>query len=50
MISYELPRDWIAYDRLAILDELCAAKSAMMALTEIPYQRSWAEELQLRWH
>ena len=46
MIRYEMPRDWIAYDRLAILDESIGAKSAMMALTGIPYQRSWADELQ----
>lgn len=46
MIRYEMPRDWIAYDRLAIIDEWMAAKSAMMALTEIPYQRSWGDELQ----
>lgn len=46
IIRYQMPRDWIRYDRLAIFDELMAAKSAMMALTEIPYQRSWADELQ----
>lgn len=46
IVRYELPRDWIAYDRLAILDELMAAKAAMLALTQIPYQRSWADELQ----
>lgn len=36
MIRYEMPRDWIAYDRLSIMDELIGAKSAMMALTGIP--------------
>lgn len=46
MIRYEMPRDWIAYDRMAIMDELIGAKSAMLALTGIPYQRSWADELQ----
>ena len=46
MIRYEMPRDWIAYDRQTIMDELIGAKSAMMALTGIPYQRSWADELQ----
>jgi len=46
MIRCEIPRDWIAYDRMAIMDELIGAKSAMMALTGIPYQRSWADELQ----
>ncbi|MDZ4789529.1 MAG: Fic family protein [Blastochloris sp.] len=46
MIRYEMPRNWIAYNRMAIIDELIGAKSAMMALTGIPYQRSWADELQ----
>ncbi len=46
IVRYAPPRDWISYDRLAILDELMAAKSAMLALTQIPYQRSWADELQ----
>jgi len=31
---------------MSLLDELMGAKAAMLALTQIPYQRSWAEELQ----
>ena len=46
IIKYHTPREWIRYDTMAILDELMGAKSAMMALTQIPYQRSWAAELQ----
>ncbi|MGO9146772.1 MAG: Fic family protein [Desulfomonilia bacterium] len=46
IIRYHIPREWIRYDIIAILDELMGAKSAMMALTQIPYQRSWAAELQ----
>ncbi len=46
IVRYEPPRHWIIYDRLAVLDELAAAKAAMLALTQIPYQRSWADELQ----
>ena len=46
IIKYHIPRDWIRYDTMAILDELMGAKTAMMALTQIPYQRSWAAELQ----
>ena len=46
IIKYHIPREWIRYDTMAILDELMGAKSAMMALTQIPYQRSWAAELQ----
>ena len=43
---YTIPQDWIRYDALSILNELMGAKAAMLALTQIPYQRSWAEELQ----
>ena len=32
MTRYEILRNWIAYDRLAIMDELIGAKSAMMAM------------------
>ena len=46
IVRYSRPRDWIAYDRTALLDELAGAKAAMMALTEMPYQKSWAEGLQ----
>ena len=45
-ISYERPRDWIAYDPKAILQALTNAKAAILALTQMPYQRSWADELQ----
>lgn len=43
---YTIPKDWIRYETTAILDELMSARAAMLALTQIPYQRSWAEELQ----
>jgi Fic family protein len=45
-IPYELPRQWILFDLAAVQAELLGAKSAMLALTQIPYQRSWADELQ----
>lgn len=45
-ILYELPQRWMAYDLAAILKPLTEAKAALLALTEIPYQRSWADELQ----
>lgn len=45
-VRYEIPRNWITYDRMAILEELLAAKAGILALTQIPYQRSWADELQ----
>ncbi len=46
IIRYEMPRNWIGYDPRAIMQELMEAKAAMLALTQIPYQRSWADELQ----
>lgn len=45
-ICYRPPREWVRYDKMEILEELLGAKSAMLALTQIPYQRSWAEQLQ----
>jgi Fic family protein len=45
-IRYEIPRHWILYDPMQILQELMNAKAALLALTQIPYQRSWADELQ----
>jgi len=46
IVHYEIPRNWITYDRTAIFEELMTAKAGMLALTQIPYQRSWADELQ----
>ena len=46
IIRYEMPRDWIVYDRTAISEELIGAKAGLLVLTQIPYQRSWADELQ----
>ncbi len=43
---YTTPKNWICYETISLLDELMGAKAAMLALTQIPYQRSWAEELQ----
>jgi Fic family protein len=41
-----MPRQWILFDPAAVQVELLGAKAAMLALTQIPYQRSWAEQLQ----
>ncbi len=46
MIRYEPPQNWIQYDPLAIVAEWSEAKAAIMSLTSIPFQRSWAEALQ----
>ena len=45
-IPYQLPSSWIAYDAKAVLRPLIEANAAILALTEIPYQRSWADRLQ----
>jgi Fic family protein len=45
-VLYGLPENWIKYDRAAIADELTNAKAALLSLSAIPYQRSWAEKLQ----
>ncbi len=45
-IRYEIPGNWIRYDRMAISEEWMTARAAMLALTQMPYQRSWADELQ----
>jgi Fic family protein len=47
MIPYEVPQDWIRYDKLAIATALTAAKAAVLSLTTIPFQRTWAEQLQV---
>jgi Fic family protein len=46
MIRYELPKRWILYDAAAVMTELVEAKSAVRALTTLPYQKSWVEALQ----
>ncbi len=45
-IPYELPARWLQYDRDAVFQPLIAAKAALAALTEVPFQRSWADDLQ----
>lgn len=46
MVKYTLPDDWIAYDIAAVAQQLLDAKAAIMSLTQIPFQRSWADEMQ----
>ncbi|HUD74340.1 MAG TPA: Fic family protein [Terracidiphilus sp.] len=46
MIRYELPSRWILYDSNAVMAALVEAKSAVRALTTLPYQKSWVEALQ----
>lgn len=46
VMRYEIPKQWVRYDPQTILKELTGANAALLALTQIPYQRSWADELQ----
>ena len=45
-IHYSTPDHWIRYDPMAISSELTEAKASILSLTNIPFQRSWAENLQ----
>ena len=45
-INYVHPSRWVTYDNLALVNELTDAKAAVMALTLMPYQKSWADDLQ----
>ena len=40
------PKSFLIYDKMLIIDQLLEAKSCVLALTTLPYQRSWAESLQ----
>src|ERR1700683_2864220 len=45
-VQYSIPDRWISYDVHSIVAELTEAKAAVLSLTAIPFQRSWAESLQ----
>ena len=42
-IIYKRPIAWVFYDVPAIIADLVEAKSVVMSLTNMPYQRGWAE-------
>jgi Fic family protein len=46
MIPYKRPTHWILYDAREISNALVDAKSTVMSLSTVPYQRAWVEELQ----
>lgn len=46
MILYERPRGWISYDVHRVATPLIEAKSMVMSLRTIPYQRAWVDDLQ----
>ena len=45
-IPYERPQSMIAYRLADVLEALVEAKSSVAMLKELPYQKSWVEELQ----
>ncbi len=45
-IQYHIPDHWIRYDPIEIVGELTEAKASILSLTNMPFQRSWAENLQ----
>lgn len=45
-IKYELPREWIKYNFMEIANDLLEAKASVKALTNVPFQKKWAERLQ----
>ena len=45
-IPYLFPRKWTIYDQSAIFTDLVEAKSAVLSLKAIPYQRDWVERMQ----
>ena len=47
MIAYEKPRDWIRYDFVKIAGQFTNAKAVILSLTTIPFQKDWADELQV---
>jgi Fic family protein len=47
VIAYTQPQDWIRYDFISIAQQLTNAKAAVLSLTNIPYQKEWADELQV---
>ena len=46
MIKYLTPKNWLNYDIRPLIQPLTEAKSAVLSLVNIPYQRSWVEALQ----
>jgi Fic family protein len=47
MIKYLFPDNWLKYDIGKIVNSLTSAHAAILSLTNIPYQKSWVEQLQV---
>lgn len=46
VIKYTQPNSFLIYDKMRVVDALLDAKACVLALTTLPYQRTWAENLQ----
>ena len=46
MIHYKIPADWIRFQLNQVLNELVIAKAAILSLRNLPYQKSWVQDLQ----
>ena len=47
MIKYLFPDNWAKYDPNRIIENLTKALSAVLSLSNTPYQRNWVEQLQI---
>ncbi|MCK6480403.1 MAG: Fic family protein [Planctomycetes bacterium] len=45
-VPYRLPPRWLSYDPLLLFPALTEAEATLLALSGLPFQRSWAEALQ----
>jgi Fic family protein len=46
MITYEIPKNWMEYHAPSLVNSLADAKSTVLSLQTVPYQRRWVEVLQ----
>ena len=45
-LRYRIPEHWIKYDLVAVIEELANAKASIFSIASLPYQQSWAQNLQ----
>jgi Fic family protein len=46
VIHYQAPQSYLLYDKFRVVDALLEAKASVIALTTLPYQKTWAQNLQ----
>ena len=47
MTKYTIPDSWTKYNPQKVEEPLIRARAAILSLTQIPYQRSWTDQLQV---